>query len=109
MGNCRERSIMYRLQFTDNAASDLIDIAVYLASESRSREIALAFVERLRTKCQNLASLPAVLGTARPDLREDIRSTPCQGYVIFFRYQADVLEVVNVLHGSRDVIRHFEK
>jgi toxin ParE1/3/4 len=98
---------MHRLQFTDNAASDLVGIALYIASESQSREIALAFVDRLRTKCRHLAALPGILGTARADLREDIRSTPCQGYVIFCRYQDDVLEVINVLHGSRDVIRHF--
>ena len=99
---------MCRLQFTDDARRDLVDIALYIASESQSREIALAFVERLRAKCRHLASLPAILGTARLDLSEDIRSTPCQGYVIFFRYQGDVLEVVNVLHGSRDVIGYFE-
>ena len=99
---------MRRLRFTDDARRDLVDIALYIATESQSREIAIAFVERLRAKCRHLASLPATLGTARPDLCEDIRSTPCQGYVIFFRYQDDALEVVNVLHGSRDVIVYFE-
>jgi toxin ParE1/3/4 len=99
---------MRRLRFTDDARDNLVDIALYIASQSQSREIALAFVERLRAKCRHLASLPGTLGTARPDLREDIRSTPCQGYVIFFRYQGDALEVVNVLHGSRDVIEYFE-
>ena len=99
---------MPRLQLTAAADRDLVDIAMYIASESRSPEVALAFVERLGAKCEQLASLPATLGTARPDLREDIRSTPCQGYVIFFRYRDDVFEVVNVLHGSRDVIRYFE-
>ncbi len=99
---------MRHLRFTDDADRNLVDIALYIASESESREIALAFVERLRAKCRDLAYLPGILGTARPELREDIRSTPCNGYVIFFRYRDDVLEVVNVLHGSRDVIRHFE-
>lgn len=100
---------MRQLHFTDDADRNLVDIALYIATESQSREFALAFVERLRAKCRQLASLPATLGTARPDLREDIRSTPCQGYVIFFRYGDAVLEVVNVLHGSRDVIRYFEE
>ena len=100
---------MWRLQFTDDADRDLVDIALYIASESQSRELASAFVERLRAKCRQLASLPATLGTARPELCDDIRSTPCQGYVIFFRYRDDVLEVVNVLHGSRDVVSHFEE
>lgn len=100
---------MRRLQYTDAADRDLVDIALYIAAESQSRELALAFVERLRAKCRKLASLPANLGTPRPDLHKDIRSTPSQGYVIFFRYRDEVLEVVNVLHASRDVIRHFEE
>lgn len=100
---------MRRLQYTDAAASDLLEIALYIATESQSRELASAFVERLRAKCRHLASLPATLGTSRPELRRDIRSTPCQGYVIFFRYRGDALEVVNILHASRDVIRHFEE
>ncbi len=99
---------MRQLRFTDDASDNLVEIALYIASESQSRAIALAFVERLRAKCRHLASLPAKLGTAHPYLRKDIRSTSCQGYVIFFRYQGDVLEVVNVLHGSRDVIGCFE-
>lgn len=99
---------MRQLRFTDDASDNLVEIALYIASESQSREIALAFVERLRAKCRHLASLHATLGTARTDLREDIRSTSSQGYVIFFRYQGDVLEVVNVLHSSRDVIGYFE-
>ncbi len=98
---------MRRLQFTDDADRNLIEIALHIATESQSREVALGFTERLRAKCRHLASLPGQLGTARPDLRADIRSTPCQGYVIFFRYRDDVLEVVNVLHGSRDVIGYF--
>lgn len=95
---------MRQLNFTDDADRNLVEIAVYLATESKSRDVAVRFAERLRAKCRQLASLPATLGTARPELRADIRSTPCQGYVIFFRYRADdVLEIVNILHGSRDI------
>ena len=99
---------MRRLCFTKDAGHNLTEIALYIASESASREVARAFTERLRAKCRDLASMPGTLGTARPDLREDIRSTPCHGYVIFFRYGNDLLEVVNILHGSRDVIGYFE-
>lgn len=52
--------------------------------------------------------MPATLGTARRELRPDIRSTPCSGYVIFFRYCDDALEVLNVLHGRRDIVPYFE-
>lgn len=98
---------MRRLQFTDDANRNFTEIAIHIASESQSRETALGFTERLLGKCSYLASLPGILGTARPDLREDIRSTPCQGYVIFFRYRDEVLEIVNILYRSRDIVSYF--
>jgi toxin ParE1/3/4 len=68
---------MRQLHFTNDADGNLVEIAVYIATESSSRDVAVAFTERLRAKCRQLASLPATVGTARPELRTDIRSTPC--------------------------------
>lgn len=48
------------------------------------------------------------MGRLRPELRADIRSHAYRGYVIFFRYAGDVLEVVNILEGSRDIDGYFE-
>jgi toxin ParE1/3/4 len=43
-------------------------------------------------------------------LRHDIRSAPFKGYVIFFRYlDDDILEVVHVIEGHRDVAAIFAK
>lgn len=36
-----------------------------------------------------------------------MRSFAFRGYVIFFRYEADAVEVVNILEGHRDVDAHF--
>lgn len=58
-------------------------------------------------QCAKLAALPGVLGRARPELRPDIRSFAFRGYVIFFRYRGDRLEVVSVLEGHRDIDAHF--
>jgi len=48
-----------------------------------------------------------LLGTPRPELGDEIRSTPHQGYVIFFRYVGDRIEIIAILHGRHDVERHF--
>jgi plasmid stabilization system protein ParE len=48
-----------------------------------------------------------MMGRARPELRHDLRSHPHKAYVIFFRYVGDVLEVVNVLEGHRDIDAFF--
>lgn len=99
---------MRQLVYLASAQHDLTDILQYLTRESGSLAVGRAFVDRIRQQCAKLASLPGTLGQARPELRPDIRSTPFRGYVIFFRYEGDDFEVVNVLKGHRDVDVYFE-
>jgi plasmid stabilization system protein ParE len=63
----------------------------------------------LRQKCRQLAGLPGTLGRHRPELRPDMRSFAYKGYVIFFRYERDALEVVNIVEGHRDVDALFHR
>jgi len=99
------RQLVYLL----SARDDLNDILRYITRESKSHAIGAAFVDTLRGQCRKLASLPGTLGRPRPELRADIRSFPFKGYVIFFRYADEMLEVVNVLEGHRDVIVYFRE
>lgn len=94
---------MRRLRMLPAARSDLVRIFDYVARESGSAAVGRAFVEKLRGKCHDLAGLPGTLGRARPELRPDVRSFAFRGYVIFFRYQPAVLEVVNIIEGRRDI------
>lgn len=96
-----------RLNYADSARDDLGQIYAYIADRSDSDEIAQKFVDRIREHCSKLAAMPGTMGTHRPDLRADLRSTPHRGYVIFFRYLDDMLEIVSVLEGHRDVVAHF--
>lgn len=98
---------MLRLVYLSSAYRDFTDILRYLTRESGNRALSRAFVNQLQGQCRKLASLPGLLGQARPELHPDIRSVPFKGYVIFFRYEADRLEVVNVLEGHRDIIGFF--
>jgi toxin ParE1/3/4 len=98
-----------RLIYSTSARRDLGQVLAYITRETRDLQVGAAFVAKLRAQCEKLGQLDATLGTARPELSADIRSTPCQGYVIFFRYRADgVLEIVNILHGSRDIDSYFD-
>nr|WP_255699807.1 type II toxin-antitoxin system RelE/ParE family toxin [Jiella avicenniae] len=72
-----------------SAQADLVRILTYVTHESGSLPIGRRFVDVLRRKCADLAGLPGMLGTPRPELRPDIRSFPFRGYVIFFRYVDD--------------------
>ena len=98
---------MRRLRYTDDAEDSLRAISRYIAAQTGNRTIASAFVARLRAQCRRIAELSGTLGTARPELRPDIRSTPTRNYVIFFRYDGDTVEIVNILEGHRDLDAHF--
>lgn len=103
----KEGGVTRRLHITDNAFDDLGEIAEFIAEQSGSRAVADAHQDRLLSRIARLADLPGTLGTARPDVRADLRSVPHKGYVIFFRYTNDAVEIVNVLHASRDVIAYY--
>jgi toxin ParE1/3/4 len=97
-----------QLAFLTDAREDLREIRFYIANESGSTAIALSFVDRIIEHCERLAGLPGALGTARPELRSDLRSIAHQNYVIFFRYIEDRIEIVNVVHGHRNLVRLFD-
>jgi toxin ParE1/3/4 len=95
------------LTYLASARRDFADILDFITRESGNLAIGRGFVEALREQCRKLASLPGMMGRARPELRPDIRSFVFKGYVIFFRYEGDNFEVVNVLEGHRDLVGHF--
>jgi len=57
---------------------------------------------------QKLCSHPN-MGRQREELAPRIRSLPYHRYVIFYRVDAKILEIVRVLHGARDVEGSFER
>lgn len=59
-------------------------------------------------KARQLATLPGTLGTIRSDLGPDIRSTPVANYILIFRYTSETVDLLAVLHSSRDAVIHFD-
>ncbi len=94
---------MRRLVYLDSARDDLSRIFAYITQESGYRAIGREFVGTIRQQCVKLAALPGSLGISRPELRPDLRSFAFKGFVIFFRYEGDVFEVVNIIEGHRDI------
>jgi toxin ParE1/3/4 len=97
-----------RLRFTAAARDDLIEMTGYIARESGSRALAISFRRQLRQRCEQLASLPGTMGRDRSELAAGLRSSTFKNYVIFYRYDDDVFEVVNILEGHRDIEAYYK-
>src|SRR5262245_55618353 len=93
---------MPRVLRTPEARLDLLAIWDYVAEGSP--EAADRLLDRLDHACSRLAEFP-LMGRERPELAPALRSFVVGNYLIFYRPQADGIEVIRVLHGSRDLRR----
>jgi len=83
------------------AERDLIDIWNYVALDSP--DAADRVLLKLRDELRKLAANPG-LGHWRPDLPvSDLRVWTVYSYLIIFRFTADDLQVIRIIHGSRDL------
>ena len=87
------------LIIADQAAADLLDIWLYIASDSPLN--ADKFVDLLHEKCRMLCSAPE-MGRVREELHPRLRSLPVKRYTIFYRISEMTLEVVRILSSYRD-------
>jgi toxin ParE1/3/4 len=95
------------LNYTSDARRDLEAIAEYIVANAQDSTAPDQLLQRLKSKCEQLADLPGLLGTSRHELADDLRSTPCGPFIIFFRYRGDVIEIVNVLRASQNLVAYF--
>lgn len=94
---------MTQVRFTPQAQRDLIGIAGYIADASGNRKIASDFTSAVREKCHGLAQRSITMGRPRDELLPGLRSLPFRGYVIFFLYVPDAVDIVTIIHGHRDI------
>jgi len=91
---------MPRLRFSQDARSDLKEIARYIAHDKP--DAARQWVEKIKSKCRLLTGHPD-LGEARPDLGDDVRCTLVGSYVIFYRCSRQAVEIARVVRGDREM------
>ena len=87
---------------TPRAQADLEAILDEL--ESKSLPAAERFAARVDRKCRALGHIPE-LGRARDEILPGLRSMPVGKYVLFYRLRGEVVEVLRILHGRRDLGR----
>ncbi len=99
---------MRTLVLLDSASDDMDTILRYITKSSGDIEAGLRFSDQLQQQCEKLASLPGMLGQACPEFGYGIRGFVFKGYIIFFRYLDDRLEVVNIIESHRDLAAYFD-
>ncbi len=96
--------VKYRVYFMPDAIKDLEDIYLYIAEQSGFPERAWNYMERLKSKCQELETFP-IIGQLRNDLMEGLRIYPLDDKEVaaFLVNEADLMvQVLNVFYGRRD-------
>jgi toxin ParE1/3/4 len=91
---------MPRLLKRPEAENDLEEIWWYIAQDSPNN--ADRFLDRIQERCLSLADFPQ-MGTSRDELKAGLRSQPVGNYLIFYFPLDDGVNIVRVLHGSRDI------
>ena len=91
-----------QIEWTDPALEDLKIIRDYIAKDSPF--YARNFIERLFDATTRLEDFPKS-GRPVPEAegRDDIREVIYQGYRIIYLLLTDRLQVIAVIHGSRDL------
>ena len=91
---------MARITRRPEAETDVIDLWGFIAEDSIAE--ADRWVDRLDERLQLWATQP-MIGRARDELAPGIRSMAFGRYVVFFAPIRDGIDIVRVLHGSRDI------
>lgn len=90
-----------RIEWSEPAMQDMATLRDYIASDSPTRS--QFFIQRLFGHVENLQAFPE-LGRKVPETdAPDIRELVFQGYRIIYRLSPQRIDILTVLHGSRDL------
>jgi toxin ParE1/3/4 len=90
-----------KVKFSPRSVADLQEILEYVGKQNPQASVRL--INRLEETCKGLSTMPGV-GTQREDLAPGLRALSQGSYVIYFvRQTNDLIRIVRVLHGARDV------
>jgi plasmid stabilization system protein ParE len=97
---------MCRAQRTEAAQRDLESIAFQIALRDRRPATADRIIDELIAQCDELARLAetAILGTAAPEIGEDVRLFSYKRWVILFRYAPHGVHILRFADGSQDYL-----
>jgi toxin ParE1/3/4 len=90
-----------KIEWTDPSISDLAAIRDYIALDSE--ENAIRFIGRLIESVEKISDFPQ-MGRRVPEAGDEtIREIIFSGYRIVYRLNPGLIQIISVLHGSRDL------
>lgn len=98
---------MAKLQISPKAANDLLDIKKYIMEELQNESAALNTILKITKAMLDVLDFPQS-GTPLSsiiDITCEYRFLVCGSYLIFYRFNDDIVSVVRVLYGGRDYMR----
>lgn len=94
------------VNISEDAQGDLREIWEFVSA--KDVEAAMRLLKQITDKFDTLLSFPSA-GRGRDDLIVGLRSLAVGRYIIFYQPEDDGIEVLRVLHGSRDVPETFNE
>jgi toxin ParE1/3/4 len=94
---------MSEFRLSPEAEAELDSIWIRIARESGSVDIATHVVASVTERFWLLARYPYLGRRRDEDLLPGLRSFPADDYVIIHRIEEDVVLILHVVHGSRDI------
>jgi len=93
---------MPRILKRPEAQNDLDEIWWFIAQDSPDN--ADKFLDRVQDSCLTLADFPK-MGVSRNEIKNSLRSQTIGNYLIFYFPLEDGIDIIRVIHGSRDMER----
>ena len=92
---------MTPVRISADAENDLDAIWLYIANDSPVN--ADRFLDRLFTTLTTTLSTAPFAGRTRDEFEVGLRSFPVESYIAFYRVRDEVVEIVRIIHGARDL------
>ena len=94
----------YKLVIAPAATNDLKDIYRYGLRQWGQAQ-SDSYLSVIKNQLWLLTEQP-LIGVARSELLPQVRSLPIQSHILFYRVAANHVEIIRVLHGRQDPLRH---
>ena len=94
-----------RFRVARRAEQDIVEIGEFIGRGNPVR--ALSFTIELRAKIARAALTPHAY-RERPELKSGVRAARYGRYLVYFRIEAQCMEVLRIRHGARDTTDLFQ-